>query len=715
MTIRAATKLLKDTFDHPFVRYLIVGVWNTVFGMAVYAGLYSWLGQQTHYLVLLIPANILAITNAYICYKLVVFKTQGHIVREYLRCYLVYGGMMLAAAGLMIAGVEWLKIPPILANGACIVVTTIGSYLSHRAFSFARTNKTFIPTDRTNAVPMRIFCCALAVVALSHLVSMSVIPLPWLDEVHIVEMGRIAGARGAVESSFMMNSDGADSYLAVYYLGPVLHELAYRLAGVAGVRFLPMLGLLAASIFCRLWLLKRKMSPKSATLLALVLLVDPLLTQSIRLVRVDCEALALCFMTLYCLRRSAEHQGPSQRGDFFFAGLLAGASLFVWPTALLFGFFYLAEFWKLRAEQQLPLRASFRLLLSAGCGASLSILLLLFPLLPQCAALVTNLQSYFSGQGVSATVDLKSIAYGIFICTLKECLRSPFFMLAAGLGLVGCISRIKQNAFLLGSFCVTVLLCVRSGLHTYRFIYLFPFLFQFAQLGIQDIGERTIKGGRALVMCMIIYGFSTSVFAYVGLSLIYKGRSLSAVTEHLRNVVGTGRQRVYSRTLQTYYPGRTLGWEHFRYAKDALILDDEDHANLLTKVDTVIDSVTPAYYAIEESFTLYGLTRDFLIRSAAHAPAVDNDAVTARESTWSVQAFCAQVGRSLASAAVPAADRQRFEQKLLALGFQQVRVIDLTVPVSAYSPLLQWPLSLQATNPDYDRLVIWKRTAAKPE
>jgi hypothetical protein len=94
---------------------------------------------------------------------------------------------------------------------------------------------------------------------------------------------------------------------------------------------------------------------------------------------------------------------------------------------------------------------------------------------------------------------------------------------------------------------------------------------------------------------------------------------------------------------------------------------------------------------------------------------VDNDAVTARESTWSVQAFCAQVGRSLASAAVPAADRQRFEQKLLALGFQQVRVIDLTVPVSAYSPLLQWPLSLQATNPDYDRLVIWKRTAAKPE
>jgi hypothetical protein len=379
----------------------------------------------------------------------------------------------------------------------------------------------------------------------------------------------------------------------------------------------------------------------------------------------------------------------------------------------LFVFFYLAEFWLLRDEQQLSPRSSFALLLSAGCGAGISILLLLSPLLPQFTTLVMNLQSYFSGQGVSATVDLKGIAYGIFICTLKEGLRSPFFMLAAFLGLLGGIIRIRRNAFFLGSFLVTFLLCVRSGLHTFRFLYLFPFLFQFAQLGIRQLGERYPKWSKCLLVCILVYGFSTSVCAYVGMSLIYKGRSLSAVTEQLRDVIGAGGKRVYSRSLQTYYPGRILGWNQYRYAKDLLILDDEKHANLLAKVDTVIDSVMPTYYAIEESFTFYGMTRDYLIRTASHAPG--NDASPSRNTIHGLQSFCSQLGRSLTFAAVSATERQRFEQKLLALGFQQVRVIDLTVPVSAYSPLLQWPLSLQATNPDYDRLVIWKRTAAKPE
>ncbi len=47
-----------------FIRYLLVGGWNTVFGMTAYAGLYRWLGNSVHYLVLLVPSNILAITNA---------------------------------------------------------------------------------------------------------------------------------------------------------------------------------------------------------------------------------------------------------------------------------------------------------------------------------------------------------------------------------------------------------------------------------------------------------------------------------------------------------------------------------------------------------------------------------------------------------------------------------------------------------------------------
>jgi len=96
----------------------------------------SWSCAPRWPLVLLIPSNILAITNAYICYTLFVFKTRGHIFREYFRCYVVYGGMMALGAVLMAVSVEGFKLSPVLANCLCIAVTTVVSYLAHRTYSF---------------------------------------------------------------------------------------------------------------------------------------------------------------------------------------------------------------------------------------------------------------------------------------------------------------------------------------------------------------------------------------------------------------------------------------------------------------------------------------------------------------------------------------------------------------------------------------------------
>jgi len=120
----------------PFLRYLLVGGWNTLFGMGVYALLYRCLGERIHYLVLLVPANILAITNAYLGYKFIVFRTSGNMVREYLRCYVVYGGMMMLSAGLLFVFVEYLKLNPVYANAVCVLVATVISYFSHKHFSF---------------------------------------------------------------------------------------------------------------------------------------------------------------------------------------------------------------------------------------------------------------------------------------------------------------------------------------------------------------------------------------------------------------------------------------------------------------------------------------------------------------------------------------------------------------------------------------------------
>lgn len=118
------------------VRYLLVGGWNTVFGIGSYALLFELLGERVHYLLLLVPANILAVTNAFFCYKYLVFKTHGNGWKEYFRCYLIYGAaMLLGAAGLWFL-VDCGGLNPIAANIVVTVTTVICSYLGHRFFSF---------------------------------------------------------------------------------------------------------------------------------------------------------------------------------------------------------------------------------------------------------------------------------------------------------------------------------------------------------------------------------------------------------------------------------------------------------------------------------------------------------------------------------------------------------------------------------------------------
>jgi putative flippase GtrA len=118
------------------IRYLLVGAWNTLFGYGAFVVIY-WL-LPLHYMILVILTNIIAITNAYICYKLLVFKTQGNYLKEYLRFYVVYGGSMVLGLVLLPLFVEILRLHPVVAQTIIIPIGIIISYLGHRQFSFRR-------------------------------------------------------------------------------------------------------------------------------------------------------------------------------------------------------------------------------------------------------------------------------------------------------------------------------------------------------------------------------------------------------------------------------------------------------------------------------------------------------------------------------------------------------------------------------------------------
>jgi putative flippase GtrA len=86
---------------------------------------------------ILVITNIIGLTNAYICYKLFVFRTKGNVLREYSRFYLVYGTSIAINFILLPVLVELFHIHPLIAQASMIFFTVIVSYFGHKRFSFA--------------------------------------------------------------------------------------------------------------------------------------------------------------------------------------------------------------------------------------------------------------------------------------------------------------------------------------------------------------------------------------------------------------------------------------------------------------------------------------------------------------------------------------------------------------------------------------------------
>lgn len=119
------------------VKYVLVGIWNTIFAYLAFAGIYAIaLKFRVHYMLVLVMSQIIGLTNAYICYKLIVFKTKGNILREYLRFYVVYGFTFLINIMLIVFFVELLHWHPVLSQGIIMVIVMIVAYLGHVNISF---------------------------------------------------------------------------------------------------------------------------------------------------------------------------------------------------------------------------------------------------------------------------------------------------------------------------------------------------------------------------------------------------------------------------------------------------------------------------------------------------------------------------------------------------------------------------------------------------
>ena len=118
------------------MRFVGIGIWNTVFSYVVFAMMYHLFGGGWRDIIVQIVAGIIGITNAFVLHKVFTYRSHGVWWREYLRFYVVYGTQVLFQTVLFLifaTKVGW--------NGYAVqfVVTiccTILSYWAHNRYSF---------------------------------------------------------------------------------------------------------------------------------------------------------------------------------------------------------------------------------------------------------------------------------------------------------------------------------------------------------------------------------------------------------------------------------------------------------------------------------------------------------------------------------------------------------------------------------------------------
>ena len=126
-------------FQSRKVRYLIVGGANTLIGYSLGVGLYYVLSPTLHILLIGAISSVLAISVSFTTYKLFVFRTRGHWLTEYLRSYVIYGGMALLGIILLWVLVDGMRLPIWLVQGVSILSVVI-SYMGHARFTFRLTS-----------------------------------------------------------------------------------------------------------------------------------------------------------------------------------------------------------------------------------------------------------------------------------------------------------------------------------------------------------------------------------------------------------------------------------------------------------------------------------------------------------------------------------------------------------------------------------------------
>ena len=117
------------------LRFLLVGVWNTLFSVLAF-NVALLVAGSTHYLIVFWGVWVVAVVQSTASMKYFAFRSKGGLWRQIGRAYFIYLPAQGLSSVLMWLGVDVLHFSPQISQLGTIVMTTVFSYFGHKYFTF---------------------------------------------------------------------------------------------------------------------------------------------------------------------------------------------------------------------------------------------------------------------------------------------------------------------------------------------------------------------------------------------------------------------------------------------------------------------------------------------------------------------------------------------------------------------------------------------------
>ena len=118
------------------LRYVVVGLWNTIFGFLAFTVLLIAFSNAL-YLLALVIAQTAAVVQAHWTQRLFVWRSSAPYLAELVRFSTIYIVVLIANVVLLYGAVEWAGSPPLVTQYVIGGGLVLASYFAQRRWAFA--------------------------------------------------------------------------------------------------------------------------------------------------------------------------------------------------------------------------------------------------------------------------------------------------------------------------------------------------------------------------------------------------------------------------------------------------------------------------------------------------------------------------------------------------------------------------------------------------